>query len=43
MGLSFADSYRATSFISWIPNLILAEFYVRGAFDRQRAYPPLAA
>ena len=42
-GLSFADGYRATSFISWIPNLILAELYLSGAFDRRRASPPLAA
>lgn len=35
-GLSFLDSYRLTSYLAWIPNLILAELYLRGAFDRRR-------
>lgn len=34
-GLPFVDVYRATAWISWIPNLILMELYLRGAF-RQR-------
>jgi uncharacterized membrane protein len=31
-GVSFLDAYRASSFLAWIPNLILAEFYLRSAF-----------
>jgi len=31
-GVSFVDGYRAISFLAWIPNLILAELYIRGAF-----------
>ncbi|HEX5379409.1 MAG TPA: DUF2306 domain-containing protein [Phenylobacterium sp.] len=34
-GLSFRDAYIATAFLSWIPNLILAELYLRGAFGRK--------
>jgi uncharacterized membrane protein len=33
-GLSFVDAYRATSYLAWIPNLIVAELYLRGAFAR---------
>lgn len=33
-GLSFRDSYVATAWISWIPNLILAELWLRGAWRR---------
>lgn len=33
-GLPFLDVYRATAWISWIPNLILMELYLRGAFRR---------
>ena len=29
-GLNFLLAYRLTAFISWIPNLILAELYLRG-------------
>jgi uncharacterized membrane protein len=29
LGMSFVDGYRALSFLSWIPNLIVAEAYVR--------------
>ncbi|MGA2950983.1 MAG: DUF2306 domain-containing protein [Caulobacteraceae bacterium] len=36
LGLSFMDSFRVTSFLAWVPNLILAELYLRGAFDRPR-------
>jgi uncharacterized membrane protein len=35
LGLSFMDSYRLTSFLAWIPNLIVAELYLRGAFRRR--------
>ena len=41
LGLSFLDSYRLTSYLAWIPNLILAELYLRGAFARRR--PALVA
>jgi len=30
--VSFIDGYRAISFLAWVPNLILAELYLRGAF-----------
>jgi len=36
LGLPFVDGYRAISFLAWVPNLILAELYLRGAFDRPR-------
>jgi uncharacterized membrane protein len=39
-GLSFIDSYRLTSFLAWIPNLILAELYLRGAFARRPRTAP---
>lgn len=32
LGVSFLDGYRAVSFLAWVPNLILAELYIRGAF-----------
>jgi uncharacterized membrane protein len=32
MHLPFLDAYRAISFLAWVPNLILAELYIRGAF-----------
>ena len=35
LGLSFMDSYRLTSYLAWIPNLIVAELYLRGAFRRR--------
>ena len=31
------DGYRAASFLAWVPNLILAELYLRGAFNRTRS------
>jgi uncharacterized membrane protein len=31
-GLSFLDAYRAVSWLAWVPNLILAEAWLRGAF-----------
>lgn len=30
---SFVEGYRVISFLAWVPNLILAELYLRGAFD----------
>jgi uncharacterized membrane protein len=30
--ISFLDGYRAISFLAWVPNLILAEIYLRGGF-----------
>jgi len=36
IGVSFMDGYRAVSFLSWVPNLILAEIYLRGGFERPR-------
>jgi uncharacterized membrane protein len=33
-GVSFVEGYRAISFLAWVPNLILAELYLRGAFAR---------
>jgi len=35
-GMSGLDGYRLTAYIAWIPNLILAELYLRGAFARRR-------
>ncbi|WP_332766139.1 DUF2306 domain-containing protein [Phenylobacterium sp.] len=40
IGVSPADGYVATAYISWIPNLIVAELYLRGAFTRRVAYRP---
>ena len=37
LGVSFLDGYRAVSFLSWVPNLILAEIYLRGGFARWTA------
>ena len=34
LGISFVDGYRAISFLAWVPNLIVAELYLRGAFSR---------
>ncbi len=41
-GLPFIDVYRATAWISWIPNLILMELYLRGAFRRRAQIPAVA-
>jgi hypothetical protein len=43
MGLSFMDSFRVTSFLAWVPNLILAELYLRGTFGRGAAPVPTRA
>jgi hypothetical protein len=32
--VSFVEGYRAISFLAWVPNLIIAELYLRGAFAR---------
>ncbi len=40
-GLSYLDAYRATAFLSWIPNLIVAELYLRTR--RRQRPPPLTA
>jgi hypothetical protein len=29
LGFSFEDGYRAISFLSWVPNLIIAEVLLR--------------
>jgi uncharacterized membrane protein len=34
LGVAPIDAYRAASFLAWIPNLILVELYLRGAFGR---------
>ncbi len=39
--LPFVESYRAISFLAWVPNLILAELYIRGAFARRRGAAPV--
>ena len=36
-GIQFVDGYRAISYLCWIPNLLLAELYIRGAFSRRQA------
>ncbi len=36
LGFSFMDGYRASSWLAWVPNLIVAELYLRGAFTRGR-------
>ena len=38
--VSFLDGYRAISFLAWIPNLIVAELYIRGAFARRPRLQP---
>ena len=30
LGVAYIDAYRASSFLAWIPNLILVELYLRG-------------
>ena len=30
LGVDFIDGYRAVSFLCWVPNLIVAELYLRG-------------
>lgn len=39
-GVPFVEGYRAISFLAWVPNLILAELYLRGAFARAPRLAP---
>ncbi len=42
LGLTFEQGYVASSYLAWIPNLIIAELYLRGAFRaRVSAQPAL--
>jgi uncharacterized membrane protein len=36
-GIDFMAAYRAISWLAWVPNLMLAELYVRGLPRRRRA------
>jgi uncharacterized membrane protein len=36
-GIPFVEGYRAISYLCWIPNLLVAELYIRGVFSRQPA------
>lgn len=38
LGVSFLDGYRAASILSWVPNLIMAELYIR----RRASTAPMA-
>jgi hypothetical protein len=38
-GVNFLLAYRLTAFISWIPNLIVAELYLRGYVPIRRRLP----
>lgn len=40
--VNFLDGYRAISFLAWIPNLIVAELYIRGVFRKSAAGASLA-
>lgn len=42
-GLDFADGYRALSILSWVPNLILAELYVRRTIPVAAIFPTTKA
>ncbi|WP_165185064.1 DUF2306 domain-containing protein [Caulobacter soli] len=35
LGMDPLDAYRASAFLAWVPNLILVELYLRGAFGRR--------
>lgn len=35
MGIEFMTAYRAISWLAWVPNLVAAELYLRGAFFRR--------
>jgi uncharacterized membrane protein len=39
VGLTGLDAYRLTSFLCWIPNLILIEIYLRGGLGRRATSP----
>ena len=36
-GIPFIEGYRAISYLCWIPNLLVAELYIRGVFSRRSA------
>lgn len=36
MGIEFMTAYRAISWLAWVPNLIVAELYIRGLPRRRR-------
>ncbi|HEX3367643.1 DUF2306 domain-containing protein [Phenylobacterium sp.] len=36
MGIEFMTAYRAISWLAWVPNLLLAELYIRGLPRRRR-------
>ena len=40
IGIPFPEAYSAISWLAWVPNLLLAEVYLRGGFARRS---PLAA
>lgn len=40
LGVSFIDGYRAVSFLSWAPNLLIAELYLRGALSSRPRLAP---
>ena len=40
IGIPFPEAYSAISWLAWVPNLLLAEVYLRGGFARRA---PLAA
>ena len=34
--MSFMDGYRAIAWLAWVPNLLVAELYLRGALRSRR-------
>jgi len=42
MGIEFMTAYRAISWLAWVPNLIVAELYVRGVFRPRRPTAAMA-
>ena len=38
-GVGFANGYRAISFLSWVPNLLVAELYLRATKPQTRTAP----
>jgi hypothetical protein len=43
LGIDFVDGYRAVSFLSWMPNLIVAEMYLRGMLNPRAWGAPVTA
>jgi uncharacterized membrane protein len=41
--IPFVEGYRAISFLAWVPNLMLAELYLRGVFAPGRRVVPAGA